>query len=96
MSKNSQKYFKHGIPQESTSKKRLSITLSLRLITPRIYIPNEMGTQTVSGDDNVRKNIPVSERYQPYKSKLIASLTTTRGIHIVRLVRGAMFISRMI
>ena len=33
MSKDSQKYFKHGIPQESTSRKRFSITL--RLITPR-------------------------------------------------------------
>ena len=80
MSKDSQKYFKHGIPQESTSSKRLSITL--RLITPKIlYIPKEMGTQTVSGDDYVQRNIPVSGRYQPDESKLIASPTTTRGIH---------------
>ena len=35
-----------------------------------------MGTQTVSGDDNVQRNIPVSGRYQPDESKLIASLTT--------------------
>ena len=41
-----------------------------------------MGTRTVSGDDNVLRNIPVSERYQPDESKLIASPTTTRGIHI--------------